>query len=366
MRISPFNKGFRILPRILTRQRPVIVVGAPDDSYYVLTKVDAKLANAVLHPTTGATGYAVRHDHTQDFTNVGTKTHVQIDTHLASTSDPHNITWAQINKTTSDIADITTKSHTSLTAIGTKTHTQIDTHLAAANPHSGHVDTTGAETIHDIKTFSSFPVTPFTAPTNDYEVANKKYVDDEDAAADNHTAGDGSDHADVASNTSASHTQNTDTALGAQSEDLDMNTNKIIGVVDPATDQEAATKKYVDDNLVSIPSGLIAMWSGAFGAIPAGWVVCDGNNGTPNLVDKFIRASAAAAGATGGNDAMAHTHTGPNHQHNIPTNRTGESGARETVLTDTITGLGGSGNTGAASNDDNKPAYYTLIFIMKT
>ena len=30
-----------------------------------------------------------------------------------------------------------------------------------------------------------------------------------------HVAGDGSDHADVASNTSASHTQNTDTALGS-------------------------------------------------------------------------------------------------------------------------------------------------------
>ena len=44
------------------------------------------------------------------------------------------------------------------------------------------------------------------------------------------------------------HTQNTDTALGAQSENLDMNTHKIVGVVDPTSNQEAATKKYVDDN----------------------------------------------------------------------------------------------------------------------
>ncbi len=63
----------------------------------------------------------------------------------------------------------------------------------------------------------------------------------------NITAGDGSDHADVASNTSASHTQNTDTALGAQSENLDMNTHKIVGVVDPTVEQDAATKGYVDD-----------------------------------------------------------------------------------------------------------------------
>jgi len=46
----------------------------------------------------------------------------------------------------------------------------------------------------------------------------------------------------------ASHTQNTDTALGQQSENLDMGTHKIVGVVDPSTDQECATKKYVDEN----------------------------------------------------------------------------------------------------------------------
>ena len=45
------------------------------------------------------------------------------------------------------------------------------------------------------------------------------------------------------------HTANTDTALGAQTENLNMNTHKIIGVVDPTTNQEVATKKYVDDNL---------------------------------------------------------------------------------------------------------------------
>ena len=44
------------------------------------------------------------------------------------------------------------------------------------------------------------------------------------------------------------HTQGTDTTLGAQAENLDMNTHKITGIVDPTADQEAATKKYVDDN----------------------------------------------------------------------------------------------------------------------
>ncbi len=40
------------------------------------------------------------------------------------------------------------------------------------------VHDTGNETVAGVKTFSSFPVTPSSAPTTDYQVANKKYVDD--------------------------------------------------------------------------------------------------------------------------------------------------------------------------------------------
>ena len=40
------------------------------------------------------------------------------------------------------------------------------------------VRTTGDQTVAGIKTFSSFPVTPSSAPSADYETANKKYVDD--------------------------------------------------------------------------------------------------------------------------------------------------------------------------------------------
>ena len=38
---------------------------------------------------------------------------------------------------------------------------------------------TGTQTIAGVKTFSSFPVTPSSAPSTDYQSANKKYVDDE-------------------------------------------------------------------------------------------------------------------------------------------------------------------------------------------
>lgn len=44
------------------------------------------------------------------------------------------------------------------------------------DPNSVHV--TGDQSVAGIKTFSSFPITPSSAPTTDYQVANKKYVDD--------------------------------------------------------------------------------------------------------------------------------------------------------------------------------------------
>ncbi len=43
-------------------------------------------------------------------------------------------------------------------------------------------------------------------------------------------------------------------------------------------------------NLVTfpIPRGVVVMWSGTLGTIPAGWALCDGQNGTPDLRDKFM------------------------------------------------------------------------------
>ena len=59
----------------------------------------------------------------------------------------------------------------------------------------------------------------------------------------------------------ALHAAGSDTALGAQSENLDMNTHKIVGVVDPTSDQEAATKKYVDDNAAGVVLAEVLTWS---------------------------------------------------------------------------------------------------------
>lgn len=51
------------------------------------------------------------------------------------------------------------------------------------------------------------------------------------------------------------------------------------------------SKQYLQitsNALLTIPSGVILMWAGTK-AIPYGWVICDGENGTPNLLGKFIK-----------------------------------------------------------------------------
>lgn len=51
-----------------------------------------------------------------------------------------------------------------------------------------------------------------------------------------------------------------------------------------------------------VPRGIITMWSGATNAVPSGWALCDGNNGTPNLKDRFIVGAGQSYGVgnTGG------------------------------------------------------------------
>ena len=63
-----------------------------------------------------------------------------------------------------------------------------------------------------------------------------------------------------------------------------------------------------------IPIGGIIMWSGTDGNIPSNWQLCNGTNGTPNLIDRFIvgRGNAYAADTTGGqtdSTLVTHEHT---------------------------------------------------------
>lgn len=70
----------------------------------------------------------------------------------------------------------------------------------------------------------------------------------------------------------------------------------------------------VDIAQMVVPVGGIILWSGATGAIPAGWALCNGANNTPDLRDRFVvgAGSTYAVGVTGGSASatlVSHSHT---------------------------------------------------------
>jgi hypothetical protein len=168
--------------------------------------------------------------------------------------------------------------------------------------------------------------------------------------------------------------------------DLAAGTPTGIGVI-PYSDGVATTKVTVNQLLglqSGVPSGFIGLWSGAANAIPAGWLLCDGTGGTPNLIDKFVLGagtSAPAVGATGGSkDAIvvSHTHTASDsgHTHSLPSTYWGGGGARAGSggglgeATGKITGTSNANITvasaGQSGTNANLPPYYALCYIMKS
>lgn len=136
---------------------------------------------------------------------------------------------------------------------------------------------------------------------------------------------------------------------------------------------------------VGAPSGLIAMWHGLIANIPAGWIICDGNNSTPNLLTRFVEGVATAAtnpGATGGATSKATA----GHQHNESIGRANAYSNVPHWEDDIPFGLGSSFTSDrnadptpateaskyakvSSSTDgitDIRPKYYDIAFLMKT
>ncbi len=131
----------------------------------------------------------------------------------------------------------------------------------------------------------------------------------------------------------------------------------------------------------SIPTGVIVMWSGAMEDIPEGWSLCDGTNGTPNLLDRFIvgAGNTYGLGVSGGSpDAIVveHTHSinDPGHSHQYSgywygggtyphmQGGTGQNFSKSTTSNATGITINSAGSTGVNAN---LPPYYALAYIMK-
>lgn len=135
------------------------------------------------------------------------------------------------------------------------------------------------------------------------------------------------------------------------------------------------------------PSGVIVLWSGSIGSIPAGWYLCNGSNGTPDLRDRFVvgAGSTYAVDATGGSAnaiVVSHTHTNsvtdPGHTHTYTSPAfasAGEFADKSSVPTTTnpsattasqTTGISVTIDTaGTSGTNANLPPYYALCYIMK-
>lgn len=241
----------------------------------------------------------------------------------------------------------------------------------------------------------------------------------------------------------------------AMTANLKMGGFGIVNLKDPEADQDAATRKFVNDRIQAVvkptisdtapanpvpgdmwyrtsnpvglyvwvtdatsgawkiasgetatPAGAIIMWSGVITALPVGWKLCDGTNGTPDLRNRFI---VGAGGEYSVNDVggakevtlteaqlPAHTHgagslsavSGGSHTHNVKdiwpssikynqggsTNLTAngqiQHGNAPGRLTDadgahTHTISGDTGSKGGGTAHENRPPYYALAYIMK-
>lgn len=129
-----------------------------------------------------------------------------------------------------------------------------------------------------------------------------------------------------------------------------------------------------------IPAGGIIMWSGQIANIPAGWALCDGNNNTPDLRDRFIvgarqdDSGIAMTNIKGSLMQMGgeHEHTltipeMPNHTHTYDLHRrhchfSGNTLCSVSDSLETRT----TGDTGGGQPHENCPPFYALAFIMRT
>ena len=137
--------------------------------------------------------------------------------------------------------------------------------------------------------------------------------------------------------------------------------------------------------ITSFVTGMILLWSGAANAIPTGWVLCDGNNSTPNLTDRFVvgAGNSYSVGDNGGSNTATDTVSisGSDTVNITVSGNTGQPSATGNAgfplsysfgsgtHTHSFSGSG-SDTVNISGSDtvsiDTRSPYYALCYIMKT
>ena len=122
----------------------------------------------------------------------------------------------------------------------------------------------------------------------------------------------------------------------------------------------------------SIPSGVICMWSGTVSSIPDDWVLCNGQNNTPDLRNRFVIGAGRTYAVNDIGGEAAHVLTVsemPRHNHTIPKDSGGGGtyggGKYCAKNSDQSSGAFATSSTGSGAAHNNLPPYYALCFIMK-
>ena len=149
------------------------------------------------------------------------------------------------------------------------------------------------------------------------------------------------------------------------------------------SDGDKGQKGEVGSITAVIPSGGIIIWSGAANAIPSGWYLCNGSNGTPNLSGRFVVGYSASdgdydVGDTGGAKTDTVTISGSDTVNISVSGSTGfenlatggnhiSTGAANRRHTHSFSGSGSDTvNISGSDTVNTRPPYYALCYIMKS
>jgi len=181
----------------------------------------------------------------------------------------------------------------------------------------------------------------------------------------------GHGHSSLALSSGGAHTSGTSAAGTSGSATPEPSYRKVAGYINNSGEDQDTV-------------GIICMWLGSAGSIPDSYTLCDGNNDTPSMNDRFLRLASGDNNGTGGSNthshswSTAHTHTASSHNHTVTVTGAPSGQCREFGQGYPGAGCGhthsngsspsatlsfGNATTTAPGSVNHEPAYRKIIYI---